>query len=552
MKMHVSLQLRTTFLKILNYMWIGLVLISCTPAAQSQPDLPLYYLSAESAKVSFNKNGEIVSIQDDRRKQKSFPFSANTKFRDCSVEILSVDQDEAMFACRKKWTSDSGHVLQTEEKFLFENDLLKWELIILPKGEEPWSVPVQTHWSVDLPDIKYWTSWGDPRPERLGVDLSEEAITRLLNGDIVATDHSMPVQDWVDPLVPQPLFPRRLIYGGSIYGDPKKDKNFDSWIGFSPASRRNFFSVPLVALFDEKQKLGISLGFSPEDIGIEAALEITEEGNLVFSRLNNRFTPGKELRFTTYIKLHEADWRASMGWYVKRFQKWFDPVNPEVHKFSGTSSYSFETGPFDVDKMKQMAYMTNWDATFPFPYMGLFLPAVKDDEGWLSWRGEYLTYKKIDEYYKQMEDKGFHVLSYFNVTEFGSNILSRSHYNPRLPKRKIWSNSNTYLYKALEPAALYHPHDTTYTNFIYSWDRCIVMDPGEPVYADHLVAQVNRYIEKLPHFKGVTIDRLDWTRHYNTRRDDGVSWFNNAPARSLHKSWQSIIGKIAPILHEKK
>ena len=161
-----------------------------------------------------------------------------------------------------------------------------------------------------------------------------------------------------------------------------------------------------------------------------------------------------------------------------------------------------------------------------------------------------MTYKKIDDYYKTMQGKGFHVLSYFNVTEFGSNILEKGKYNMGLPKHKQWVSSNTYLYKHLEPAVLYHPNDTTCSNYIYSWDRSIVMDPGEPVYADHLLEQINRHIEKLPHFEGIAIDRLDWTRHYNTRRDDGVSWFNGAPARSLHVSWNSIMEKIAPILHE--
>ena len=299
-----------------------------------------------------------------------------------------------------------------------------------------------------------------------------------------------------------------------------------------------------------KKKYGVSLGFSPENIGIEALLEVTNDNRLIFSRYNNRFTPGKKLKFTTFIKLHEADWRAALRWYVKKFSDWFDPVNPKVQEFGGTSSYSYETKAFDADKMNRMAYKPNWDATFQFPYMGLFLPEVGEDEGWLSWRGEYMTYKKIDDYYKQMQEKGFRVLSYFNVTEFGSNILNKNNFNKRLPERKVWVNSNTYLYKQLEPAVLYHPHDTTYTNFIYSWDRCVVMDPGEPVYADHLLEQINRHVEKLPHFEGIAIDRLDWTRHYNTRRDDGVSWFIGAPSRSLHVSWNSIMEKIAPILHE--
>lgn len=508
-----------------------------------------YKIESDSVQVTVSSKGEIIAIFD-KQQNKSVPFTAKTFFTDCEIRIQTISVKNGTINIIKEVIVDQEKTFMTTENLSFEGDLLKWELVILPIGDGPWSTLVQTIWSVDRPEIKYWTTWGDPRPEKQGIDLSEEATRQLINGNIVATDNSLPIHDWTDPLVPQPLFPRRLVYGGSIYGDPEKDKNFDASLWYNPGSRRNYFSVPLVGLFDEKRNTGISLGFSPSDIGIEASLEVTKDGELVFSRYNNRFTPGKELRFTSYIELHEADWRASLGWYVKKFQEWFNPVNPNVDKFSGTSSYSYETGSFDVKKMKQMAYKTNWDATFPFPYMGLFLPDVEDDEGWLSWRGEYLTFKKIDDYYKQMQEKGFHVLSYFNVTEFGSNILKQA-YNKREPKRQPWVNSNTYLNKVLEPAVLFHPYDTTFTKYIYSWDRCIIMDPGEPVYMDFMVGQINRYIEKLPHFEGITIDRLDWTRLYNTRRDDGVSWFNDAPARSLHVSWNAIMDKIAPILHKK-
>ncbi|MCF7568810.1 hypothetical protein L3X37_10605 [Sabulilitoribacter arenilitoris] len=543
-------KLEKRWMQILPFMLFVILFLLFAPPVSAEKNPGTYEIESSNIRLTVTLKGEIYSIFD-KKSKRNIPFKGITVFVGCSSEVISIDEEQQALIVKKKVVNDNTQVLYTTEVFSFENDLLRWELKILPEGNAPWSTPVQTIWSISQPGLKYWTTWGDPRPEKQGVHLLQAADEKILNGEVVLTDNKLPTNVWADPLVTQPLFPRKLIYGGSIYGDPEKDDNFDPWINFYPGSRRNYFSVPVIGLYNEKQNIGVSLGFSPENIGVEACLEVTNENQLIFSRYNNRFTPGKELSFSTYINLHEADWRSSMAWYVDKFKDWFNPVNPNVHEFSGTSSYSFETGDFDVDKMKKMAYKTNWDATFPFPYMGLFLPDVNHDEGWLSWRGEYLTFKKIDDYYKQMQEKGFRVLSYFNVTEFGSNILEKGKYNMRLPERKQWVNSNTYLYKQLEPAVLYYPHDTTYTNYIYSWDRSIVVDPGEPVYANHLVEQINRYIEKLPHFEGITIDRLDWTRHYNTHRDDGVSWFNDAPARSLHVSWNSIINKIAPILHDK-
>ncbi len=44
---------------------------------------------------------------------------------------------------------------------------------------------------------------------------------------------------------------------------------------------------------------------------------------------------------------------------------------------------------------------------------------------------------------------------------------------------------------------------------------------------------------------------MDWLRFYNHRADDGVSWFGNQAVRSLNTSWHDLMGKLAPIFHEK-
>ena len=37
---------------------------------------------------------------------------------------------------------------------------------------------------------------------------------------------------------------------------------------------------------------------------------------------------------------------------------------------------------------------------------------------------------------------------------------------------------------------------------------------------------------------------------YNKRADDGESWFGGRPARSLIASWQELMGKLGPMMHE--
>ena len=43
---------------------------------------------------------------------------------------------------------------------------------------------------------------------------------------------------------------------------------------------------------------------------------------------------------------------------------------------------------------------------------------------------------------------------------------------------------------------------------------------------------------------------MDWLAVYNPNRDDGLSWIDGRPARSLLISWKQTLRKLAPILHQ--
>ena len=58
---------------------------------------------------------------------------------------------------------------------------------------------------------------------------------------------------------------------------------------------------------------------------------------------------------------------------------YFDPNIPQAHEIAGTGAYSSLEKPFDVQKMRKMAFGVNWKASFDFPYMGMFIPPVAND-----------------------------------------------------------------------------------------------------------------------------------------------------------------------------
>jgi len=76
-----------------------------------------------------------------------------------------------------------------------------------------------------------------------------------------------------------------------------------------------------------------------------------------------------------------------------------------------------------------------------------------------------------------------------------------------------------------------------------------ILDWGEPSWQNFLLDQARKLIEKIPDSSGMCIDRLDFVRQYNFRRDDGVTWYDGAPARSLVRSWMDFSEKLGKVQH---
>ena len=98
---------------------------------------------------------------------------------------------------------------------------------------------------------------------------------------------------------------------------------------------------------------------------------------------------------------------------------------------AGCGAYSGDENPIDAAKFKRMAFRINWKLSDDFPYMGMFIPPVKDaDEKWDRSCDEaappdkprWTSCRRLNDYAQYMKTNGFYVLNYFNVTEFGKNM----------------------------------------------------------------------------------------------------------------------------------
>jgi hypothetical protein len=276
-------------------------------------------------------------------------------------------------------------------------------------------------------------------------------------------------------------------------------------------------------------------------------MRTTSQGDLTFARLYHRLDDTNVVRCSLDLIAHPADWRSGLAWMARRYPAYFNPPNPAVEQMAGCGAYSSITEITEVERLMRMAFRVNWRASFDFPYMAMFIPPVASDtQQWTDFWKQKTSIAKMREHSRTMRQCGFYVLNYFNVTECGAY----HHYPP--PPRKaaryedLWKDANDFLYYAVGEAILPGPDGKP----IGSWEGCVAMDPGEKVFQDFLVEQAKRHVKELPESSGICIDRMDWIHFYNRRRDDGVTWYEGQPVRSLVVSWHEIMGRLGPLMHD--
>jgi hypothetical protein len=191
-----------------------------------------------------------------------------------------------------------------------------------------------------------------------------------------------------------------------------------------------------------------------------------------------------------------------------------------------------------------MGFRVNWKASYDFPYMGMFLPPIPDDAKYTRLvKSNQTSIAQLRDYSARMRQVGFHVLNYFNVTEFGATTGMSKEADPTLAPADRWKNVHNFMRDEVADGILLDLKGHRYG----SWEGCVVMDCGGPKYRAFLLDQARRHIEKLPASDGICIDRLDWLRFYNLRADDGQTWRHDQAGRSLYSSWKSLLAEMGPM-----
>ena len=386
---------------------------------------------------------------------------------------------------------------------------LAWDWQCDSHSQQPWSAPVDTLFQ-----------WPHPTQARVWLPRGYGSV-------------------WQDPLVPQPFEDRTYDYGAFF-------------------NREDGLSLPMASILDEENGIGITFIQSPRDVLLDLQISTTRSGAILFSRAFHRFAGSlSKTKLHMDIVVHEPDVRAALNAIVTRYPEYFEPPCKLAHQVGGGGAYSGWEGPIDAKKLSAMGFTMNWKASLDFPYMGQFLPPVKDDdEKWNRFAGGgegvftsadegrfgQTSIRQMSAYSSAMRTQGFHVLNYFNVTEFGAHIK----YPATPPKDSndpnLWRDANDFLHNRMEDAVLKTPDP------IWTWGDGVIMDCGDPTYRDFLLQQAKRHVEKLPDSSGICIDRMDWLTRYNPHADDGATWIDG-PSRHLRRSWIALMEELGPVFH---
>jgi len=452
----------------------------------------------------------------------------------------------------KMLVNDSLHAscLFTERYFSTPNSI-RCEIKIKGKGD-PWGTLINTKVSYPVRNeqTKIWSPWAAPQFDSAKIGNNSRHDLRRIGPLSNSKNHY-----WIDPLVPVPFATATYYYGAPSF-------RYDNVrVGFVPF-QENLISIPMVSILEDSANTGVTIALSPKDNIIDLTMKTTADGTITFSRFFNRISKSNNVEFSFDIIPHESDWRCGIDWMKSRYPEYFNPPNPLAHQMGGTaaySSYSMESLNFDVEKMKRMDFTVNWQASFDFPYMGMYLPPVKRDEKWKRYGGDMITIAEMDNFAKRYRDKGFYVLNYFNVTEFGANIIfPPPPKSANKPEGELWKDCNDILYSRFANSILPIPEqsikDPKYKNSLnhvpyYTWGKGIVVDCADSTYSEFLLDQARRHVKEIPNSFGICVDRLDWVRMFNERADDGTTWFEGKPVRSLLTSWKDLSSKLSDVMH---
>jgi hypothetical protein len=233
---------------------------------------------------------------------------------------------------------------------------------------------------------------------------------------------------------------------------------------------------------------------------------------------------------------------------------------------AGTGAYPTWFGPIDAERLKRMAFRLFWAASYDFPYVGMWLPPVGDNETWpipqldhdlskLPYRPAAMSIAQLRDRARRVRESGFYLLNYFNCSEFQASIKGKLA-ETNLPEDQLWKNADAFFRKELA-AGLWR--DAKGRESYGGWNGTTIMDPSEPHTQSYLLAQARWHNEKIPDAAGICLDRMWWAsgslqgkwalESVDFGEDDGVGWYTGLRGRHFSEAFEQFLSQLGPVMH---
>lgn len=503
---------------------------------------PPYLVSTQDFSLYFDSDGKITGyVNRSRGKLTRIKISGSPSLEGFKTvgktTVKSLTSGGYEFS--RSMVNSANDSCRFSEYYIPTKNSIRMEVKVTSNSVQPWTTPLSV--GIKYPSsrqLRFWTSWVDDRIETQS--RTDENKTHRQGEKIKPA-----VNNWSDPLSSRPFVNNTWNYGNWIYG----------------SQEGGGICLPVATILDKANNIGLSLIVSPEQPLLWLQLKTGADGTVRFQHNSLKYAEHHPVEFAFDFVQHEPEWRGGLRWMTERYAGYFNPVIEQVDEMAGMGAYSHFQGKPDTAFLRKVNFRANWDASFGWPYFGMFFPPLNHDVVWKSCgadeRGDIVpalikdvSYQSMDDYNIRMRKMGFFVLNYFNVTEFGSKINKTSS-GIQPDTGDVWKDPNAYLYTKMPDGIFRNQADA---GPVYTWGKAVVIDPGDAEVQQNCIGQVRNYLNNLPNSAGICIDRMDHLLRINFAdgADDRIGWYNNRSGRFLGFSWLEIMSKIGPMMHEKK
>jgi hypothetical protein len=234
---------------------------------------------------------------------------------------------------------------------------------------------------------------------------------------------------------------------------------------------------------------------------------------------------------------------------------------------AGTAGYPTWFGPIDKEHLKRIAFRIFWAASYDFPYFGMWLPPVGDNETWrvpvldrdlskLPYRPAEMSIALLRDRARRVREAGFYLLNYFNCSEFQAHFKGSEAGSNSLPEDQIWKDPDAFLRRKLADGVW---RDASGQESYGGWNGTIITDPAAPHFQAYLLDQARWHNLKIPDAGGICMDRMWWAsgslagkwamETVNFGADDGVGWYKGLAGRHFSESFKEFLSQLGPVMH---